>query len=95
MDTLIRCFLAAVAALTGAAAAYGFVQMRYRIALAAVRRTYPDARLCRYDFDAMAIWLVPLGAACTIVLAEVLWERYGRWRASRAAIAAAARRGEE
>ena len=76
MNALIMCLSIAVAALSGAMAMYGFTRLYYRIALADIRRIDPYAVLCIFDFDTMALWLMPLGAACMILVGDLLSRVY-------------------
>lgn len=78
MDALIRWLSAAVAALTGGMVMYGLTRLHYFITLAEIRRIQPGARLCSFDFDAMALWLMPLGAVCMILVSEIFLARIRR-----------------
>lgn len=76
MDALMRCLSSAVAALTGGMAMYGLTRLHYFITLAEIRRIQPGARLCSFDFDTMALWLMPLGAACMTLVCGLFWCAY-------------------
>lgn len=69
-----------VAGLFGAAVVIAGVRWRYAVALEQIRRQWPEARLCAYEYQQTAMLLAPGGALVGIVLAE--WE-LGRRRQRR------------
>lgn len=46
------------------------VRWRYAVALEQIRRQWPEARLCAYEYRQTAMGLVPGGAMVGVVLAE-------------------------
>lgn len=56
----------------GAAVAYGLVVLAYRRELARIREYQPAAMLCSYDYDRLAMWLVPLGAIVALLLSALV-----------------------
>lgn len=56
----------------GAAVACGLVVLSFRRELARIREYQPAAMLCSYDYDRLAMWLVPLGASVALLLSALV-----------------------
>lgn len=78
-------------AIFGAAAAYGLVGLAFRRELARIREHQPAAMLCPYDYDQLAIWLVPLGAIVALLLSALARAAWCRWRRAVGSLADAGR----